>query len=220
MVCRGPPYGFGEARQGRVTGLAVVDVLSRSSTTFVRSNTHHSCKIEELTIEKNAIPEKRDFASASFLGPFILDANLSASKARWWEAWGSKSKMVLHGACAVEALTCIANLAVALVFRSKYEMPTGSLEGELFRGNCGFATRLDAGLHVAINIISTSLLSASNLCMQRLLAPTRELVDNVHRNKQWLNIGIPSFRNFRYVELRKKVVWMLLALSSLPLHFV
>jgi hypothetical protein len=195
-------------------------MLSKSSITSVYSNTQHICKTQELIIEESIVPKRINFASASFLGLFIPDANLSASKARWWEAWGSKSKMVLLGTCVVAALTFIANLTIAFVFRSKYETPAGSFEGELFRGDCGFAARLDAGIHVAINILSTLLLSASNLCMQLLLAPTRELVDNVHRNKKWLDIGIPSFRNFRHVELRKKVVWMLLAISSLPLHFV
>lgn len=40
--------------------------------------------------------------------------------------------------------------------------------------------RLNSGLHLAINILSTILLSGSNYCMQCLSAPTRTDVDIAH----------------------------------------
>ena len=58
------------------------------------------------------------------------------------------------------------------------------------------------------------------MCMQLLLAPTRTQIDNAHKNRRWLDIGIPSVHNFRYISVWHKVTWLLLALSSLPLHFL
>ncbi|KAF4810173.1 hypothetical protein CGCSCA4_v011023 [Colletotrichum siamense] len=75
-------------------------------------------------------------------------------------------------------------------------------------------------LHIVINIISTILLCGSNYCMQCLVAPTRGELDQAHAEKRWLDIGTPSIRNFRRISWRKKLLWTLLAISSLPLHLL
>ncbi|KAK2728229.1 hypothetical protein CKAH01_11223 [Colletotrichum kahawae] len=59
-------------------------------------------------------------------------------------------------------------------------------------------------LHVIINIISTVLLAGSNYCMQCLMAPTRMELDTAHSKRKWLDIGIPTIRNFWGITLRRK----------------
>lgn len=54
--------------------------------------------------------------------------------------------------------------------------------------------------------------------MQCLSAPTRKEIDRAHARGVWLDIGIPSVRNLRYISKRRVLIWALLGLSSLPLH--
>ena len=64
-------------------------------------------------------------------------------------------------------------------------------------GDCSETKRLDLWLHLLINILSTLLLGASNYSMQCLSAPTRQDLDQAHRNDSWMDIGVPSMRNLR-----------------------
>jgi hypothetical protein len=93
-------------------------------------------------------------------------------------------------------------------------------QGVLNEGDCGHIKSLNSGLHVLINVLSTILLSGSNYCMQCLSAPTRAEVDRAHTARRWLDIGIPSFRNLRYIKRRRLVLWLLLGISSLPIHLL
>jgi hypothetical protein len=92
--------------------------------------------------------------------------------------------------------------------------------GILFEGDCNRVEYLNTGLHVLINVLSTVLLSGSNYCMQCLSAPTRSEVDKAHAKGKWLDIGIPSIRNIRYLSWQRIILWTLLALTSLPLHLL
>ncbi|KAK1473981.1 hypothetical protein CCUS01_05571 [Colletotrichum cuscutae] len=60
----------------------------------------------------------------------------------------------------------------------------------------------------------TVLLAGSNYCMQCLIAPTRKEIDAAHAENDWLDVGIPSIRNFWRIAWKRKIVWSLLALSS------
>jgi hypothetical protein len=92
--------------------------------------------------------------------------------------------------------------------------------GTFFEGSCSRADQWSRWLHVGINILSSVLLSGSNYCIQRLLAPRREEVDEAHAKAQWLDIGLPSFRNFNIITFDRKFLCFLLAASSLPLHLM
>nr|CAD11369.1 putative protein [Neurospora crassa] len=85
-------------------------------------------------------------------------------------------------------------------------------------GMCSNIHNIDIGVHVVINALSTVLLAGSNYCMQCASAPTRNQIDQAHRAKRWLDVGRPSLRNFRSLGLRNATLWVLLAVSSLPLH--
>ena len=75
-------------------------------------------------------------------------------------------------------------------------------------------------LHLAINVLSTILLSASNYCIQCLSSPTRQEVNKAHANAEWLDIGVPSIRDLRYIGWRRIITWWLLGLNSVPLHLM
>ncbi|KAJ4358757.1 uncharacterized protein N0V89_003341 [Didymosphaeria variabile] len=88
----------------------------------------------------------------------------------------------------------------------------------IYRGDCGVYERIFEGLQFLINVFSTVLLAASNYCMQRLVAPTRSEIDAAHAKRRWLDIGKPSVRNLPSINPMRIVLWVMLALSSLPLH--
>lgn len=97
---------------------------------------------------------------------------------------------------------------------------TARKSGVLLEGDCDRVDLYNNGLHVLINVLSTILLSGSNYCMQCLSAPTRDEVNEAHSNMRWLDIGIPSIRNVKHLGKRRVVLWLSLAITSLPLHLL
>jgi hypothetical protein len=92
--------------------------------------------------------------------------------------------------------------------------------GTLLQGECSKITGYSIGAHLAINVLSTLLLSGSNYCMQCLSAPTRREINNAHKRGITLDIGIPSLRNLGALDPWKFLMWILLGISSLPLHLL
>lgn len=56
--------------------------------------------------------------------------------------------------------------------------------------------------------------------MQLLSAPTRVYIDRAHSSGHWLDIGIPSIRNLRFSDWKRRSLWLALCVSSIPLHLV
>ncbi|CAH0055323.1 unnamed protein product [Clonostachys solani] len=124
-------------------------------------------------------------------------------------------------AAALTFVIFLINTILAVVFTSSVRQSgySGSI-APVRTGDCGAIKSLATGTHILINIVSTLLLGASNYCMQTVSAPTRQNVDKAHARGKWLDIGIPSVRNLRYIEKRRLLIWLCLGLSSVPLHFV
>ena len=80
--------------------------------------------------------------------------------------------------------------------------------------------RVTIGADLAINILSTLLLGASNHAAQLLSAPSRKDLDRQHARGVWLDIGVSSVRNFRYLPLWRTAIWAVLVLSTVPLHLL
>lgn len=76
------------------------------------------------------------------------------------------------------------------------------------------------GLHLLINGISTLMLATSNYCMQCLSSPSRAVVDRAHGQRKWLHNGAPNLKNFFFLEWRRRVLWILLLVTSLPIHLM
>lgn len=90
----------------------------------------------------------------------------------------------------------------------------------LVTGDAAHVTALSTGCHVLINVLSTILLGASNYTMQVLSAPTRDDLNAAHDKFDWLEIGTLSPRNIWKFPIRRKVLWMILGFSSVPLHLL
>lgn len=90
----------------------------------------------------------------------------------------------------------------------------------IYRGTCENAEWQNSAWHFFLNVLSTGLLSASNYCMQLLSAPTRANIDRAHSTGRWLDIGIPSLRNLRFSDWKRRSLWLSLCVSSIPLHLV
>ncbi|KAI1445340.1 hypothetical protein F5Y02DRAFT_130179 [Annulohypoxylon stygium] len=56
--------------------------------------------------------------------------------------------------------------------------------------------------------------------MQILVAPSRREIDAAHSAGTSLAIGVPSIKNLRYINLKRKVLWFLLGTSATFLHLV
>ena len=121
--------------------------------------------------------------------------------------------------CAVvTAVVFIINtvLTIWAVVSSRVQNGLGTLQD----GSCKRITTLTFWAHLAINILSTSLLGASNYSMQCLSSPTRSEIDKAHTQGVWLDIGVPSVRNLRWLSTHRIILWWLVAISSIPLHLL
>ncbi|MCJ1428925.1 hypothetical protein MMC29_006836, partial [Sticta canariensis] len=125
---------------------------------------------------------------------------------------GSLISCILTGLCLLLTLT---SLLVAVISGS----PSGGV-GTIFTGSCDTVERMDLWLHVAINVLGTIVIGASNFNMQCLNAPNRKEVDAAHAKGYWLDIGALSIRNFFYMSREKAWLWILLAFSTIPLHLL
>lgn len=117
-------------------------------------------------------------------------------------------------------LTFLINLTFILWAMARRGETIKSGIGIVSEQSCSSTKVFNTGIHVVINVLSTILLAGSNYCLQCLIAPTRSQIDNAHRAQRWLDVGVPSLRNLRAIPWRKKIIWCLLSLSSLPLHLV
>jgi len=112
----------------------------------------------------------------------------------------------------------ILNLGVTIWASTKF--PRDKDIVTIYGGSCSKVKTTITCIHLAVNILGTLLLGASNVCMQLLCAPTRGEVDAAHAKHKWLGIGISSLKNLFYVDRKKSALWVLLGLSSVPLHLL
>ncbi|GKT97684.1 hypothetical protein Ct61P_15534 [Colletotrichum tofieldiae] len=127
-------------------------------------------------------------------------------------------RITVLGGSVAAAIIFIINLVVLVWIVSSF--PLSASVAKVFTGSCSKASNISLWSHLAINIVGTVLLAASNSCMQVLLAPTRAEIDNAHQRRQWLDLGSHTARNLRSVGGRKIFLWTLLGVSSLPLHLL
>jgi len=90
----------------------------------------------------------------------------------------------------------------------------------LYEGKCSTVSKMSTGLHLLINTMSTALLCASSYCMQCLSSPTRKELDLAHKKQSWLDVGVLSPRNIRSISKSRRTRWLILGLSTIPLHLL
>jgi hypothetical protein len=116
------------------------------------------------------------------------------------------------------ATVLLVNIILIIVAAAAWKPQGGIATG--FTGDCAVASRQSAVAHFFINLLSSLLLGASNYCMQPLVAPARKEIDVAHTVGHALDIGVPSVRNLFHIAPSRALLWFLLGLSSIPLHFV
>jgi len=115
-------------------------------------------------------------------------------------------------------IVLLINLCTTIGVIQTYPLDKGF--GTIFKGSCEKTKSLSLWLHLAINGISTVMLSASNYTIQCLISPMRKDIDAAHSKGKWLDIGVPSLRNVGRLPWVQKVLWATLWISSVPLHLM
>lgn len=133
-----------------------------------------------------------------------------------WNLNGWKPGVSLGLAAA--AIVLVINVAILAWINTKFGFDGGS--ATIFSGTFDEMKKISTWSHLAINIVSTVLLAASNNCMQCLMAPTRAEIDSAHRKKQWLQIGLPGMRNLFRVSKGRSIIWIVLLITSFPIHLL
>ena len=141
-------------------------------------------------------------------------ANGLGDRDRKWKGWRLGATLCLG----VVTSTLILNATVTAWAAITFGLSGGI--GTIHRGPCHAIKQTGLWLHIAINVLSTMLLGASNYCMQCLCSPTRAEIDKAHARKTWLDIGIQSMRNLSKIGRMRMTLWIILAASSIPLHLM
>ncbi|KAI1100244.1 hypothetical protein F4804DRAFT_348730 [Jackrogersella minutella] len=90
----------------------------------------------------------------------------------------------------------------------------------IFEGDCQKTKNLNLVLHFLLNLISTLTLASSSYFMQILSAPSRQEIDRAHSRLRSLDIGVSSLKNIRLVSPLKTLGWLVLSISSIPIHLL
>lgn len=112
----------------------------------------------------------------------------------------------------------ITNVLLVIAAASASKLENGI--GTLYLGNCSVVNKWNTALHVLINALSSIMLSASNYAMQCLSSPKRSECDDAHARRDWLDIGVSGVRNLTRISRPRRVLWTLLAISSIPIHLL
>jgi len=156
---------------------------------------------------------KMHFSPGTLLSSITFNLGLSYQRHGGLSGWRGGFVLAIIGT----SLVLLFNIVCAIVATAS--KPHDGI-ATIYTGDCAVASRLSNNLHLLINILSSSVLGASSYCMQRLVAPTREEIDKAHGRGKWLDVGVFSLRNLPNISKGRLAVWSLLALSSLPLHFL
>jgi F0F1-type ATP synthase assembly protein I len=183
------------------------------STTSLVQPPSHSSSSSSISQRYRGTETLRGRIGSLLLVPFVVVANWKQeSRFDGWQ-WG-----VLTGS-AIGGLVLLINCLFVMIGATSR---SGYNEGiaTIFTGRADKVSLISMLLYIAINVLKTLLLSASNYTMQVLSAPTRNECVQTHREGHWLEIGILSMRNIRSLTSWKKVLWLTLSLSSVPLHLL
>lgn len=160
------------------------------------------------------LPFKPIFGHTDFLEEQRRSSKSSCCSTLPWHGW----KLAARLSIVIVAIVLLFNITITAWASMKYGLHSGV--GTIHQGTCSSIKKTGLFVHMAINVVSTLLLGASNYCMQCLSSPTRQEVDNAHAEKTWLDIGIQSVRNLRRIARSRTLLWGCLAFSSIPLHLM
>ncbi|OTB05612.1 hypothetical protein M426DRAFT_260105, partial [Hypoxylon sp. CI-4A] len=115
------------------------------------------------------------------------------------------------------SLVVVASLAMTIWSVTTFS-PNSRGVGTYYSGNCSKVSRLNSGIHIVMNIFSGILLSSGNYCMQLLVSPCRDEIDEAHSKGVSLRIGVPNVKNLRHVDRKRVVGWFCIGIIATLLH--
>ena len=145
-----------------------------------------------------------------------LNSFSSAWKPVWYTSW--HTSVLAWAAGVVVVLQINVGLTIYVATNPKYKMERGT--GTLYSGSCSKSKTIGEWLHLGINVLSTLLLSGSNYTQQCLAAPTRSEIDAAHAKRGWMDIGVPSIRNLFKIKPERRLLWIAIGFTSIPLHLL
>lgn len=135
-----------------------------------------------------------------------------------WRIWSSRRSRALMLQISLILVVLFSNLSLTIVAIKHYDSKNGVRL--IYEGDCTTVANFNLWLYLLINLLSTGMLSASNFCMQLQAAPTRKDIDRAHDKGQFVDIGVPSLRNLKFISTWRRLTWISLAVTSLPIHFL
>jgi len=150
-----------------------------------------------------------------FRSPLDLD-RVVLLQARTRKQWKQKWRRMLFLWTTLTSLVFLAH-CIALTQFHKGPYGLGVLHTSL---DCSSVRRRHLHGSLLLNFIATSVFVSSNYAMQCLASPTRAEIDSAHSRLQSMDIGRQSLRNLWRVKWSRKLVWLVLAASGVPLHML
>jgi len=169
--------------------------------------------------------KRRGGSDSSPIELFTLDSECTQERSEsfsseWKPVWytGWHTGVLASATCAVVVLFINVGLTIYAATNPEYKMENGI--GTLYSGSCDKSKKIGLWLHLLINALSTLLLSGSNYTQQCLAAPTRSEIDAAHAKRRWMDIGVPSVRNLFRIKAERMLLWIVIGLTSIPLHLL
>ncbi|CAJ2502436.1 Uu.00g098300.m01.CDS01 [Anthostomella pinea] len=106
----------------------------------------------------------------------------------------------------------VAGIVCLILAFTKSKAQSG--ESSIYSGDCTKAHNLNIGLHVVINVFTVVLLAGANYVFHVLSSPTRREVTTAHEKRRWLDIGIPSLRNFAHISSFRATLTIIIMLAA------
>ncbi|KAI1100503.1 hypothetical protein F4804DRAFT_344695 [Jackrogersella minutella] len=116
------------------------------------------------------------------------------------------------------AFTCGIALSSCLIVSLKKPGASLNTATIIFEDQCSSTSNLNTALHLLLNLLSTAILASSNYFMQIVASPSREEIDKAHKFLYPLDVGVLSTKNILFISYFKRTCWVVLLLSSFPIH--
>lgn len=119
----------------------------------------------------------------------------------------------------LSAITIVATFGVAIWLVIRYP-PDVQGVGTILFGSCSTTSTVSTAVHAVLNIVSTLFLAAGNYCMQLLVAPSRQEIQQAHEKGKSLVIGVPNVGNLWHISRSRATAWVLIGCFSTQLHLL
>ncbi|KAL5000903.1 hypothetical protein BDV10DRAFT_182788 [Aspergillus recurvatus] len=134
--------------------------------------------------------------------------------------WIKGVQLCAWAATGVLCINILLTITAAILAYAQHDAASFA-SAAIYEGSCTVSKHWTNGLHFLINVLSTVMLAASNYCMQCLASPSRAEVDDAHRRRGWLSIGVPNITNLiLFGQGTRRLLGLLLLLTSLPIHLI